>query len=889
MEKDISGQYSPFRVDKKNKAEYVVARLDDLINWGRKTSLWPLTFGLACCAVEMMHIAAPRYDMDRYGVVFRASPRQADVILVAGTLTNKMAPAFRKVYDQMLEPRWVISMGSCANGGGYYHYSYSVVRGCDRIVPVDIYVPGCPPTAEALMYGILQLQKKIKRMKNDRDVAYKSVSRIYVQYIRIYRKIEECYDQILHPQKRILLQKLLESCIGRILELKHDLVGLDFLEYSYHDETLSEKGISPQEIELTIPNFVLQERKTDQDTWNGIIESTKSKMIDSDAEDEEEETMSLDEAILLIQRHERARQGRLRTQLMKEIRRQEQSDRNRSKIKSTIDSYLAAVRIQSVWKGVIARKKSKGTPEQGVSIYWRRVVQVDFAKKYQKALVEVKEELKEKDGEEIAEYMKEEIREWFQTERDEQGKFPDYPSDDEGGSAAVFHPEYFSEDVMGGIAGQLEENSSSTSSKKKESVKGNKEDGDKKGSGIGGEKEAEDEECGYRLKNSEFFLKSLKAAEDTYNDVWKNKDESYNKVQSFDLEMIREEKRLEVEEEIRKKVDDLMREELEQLKIAVERDKGKKDKDLTPDRTTESLVEELVQNGIIRTYPRVMLDEITGDISYTAMEMKKRGMDPRPGPGDIRRTIAEYCILPMASQHLRENTPHIKSVLLVGPEGVGKTLILNAICNELGAILFDLTATNIVGKYPGKSGLNMLLHLVFKVSRLVQPSAKKGFAAIGASRQPWECEQKGLMQTYQKLLILPKPDYSYRYCVWKTLITKAGGIISTTHHNDFDLSSLTKISDGYTSGHIQYAVNQILTERRLIQQNQRALRPSEFIVPLSKCEPVYREEEAALTAWFVKTPIGKKRYKLLEGDDEEGTGGGASGAGKKEKKKKKKK
>ena len=158
--------YSPFQVDlKENKMEYAMARIDDLVNWGRKTSLWPLTFGLACCAVEMMHIAAPRYDMDRYGVVFRASPRQADVIIVAGTLTNKMAPAFRKVYDQMLEPRWVISMGSCANGGGYYHYSYAVVRGCDRIVPVDIYVPGCPPTAEALMYGVLQLQKKIKRMK----------------------------------------------------------------------------------------------------------------------------------------------------------------------------------------------------------------------------------------------------------------------------------------------------------------------------------------------------------------------------------------------------------------------------------------------------------------------------------------------------------------------------------------------------------------------------------------------------------------------------------------------------------------------------------------------------------------------------------------------------
>ncbi|XP_054038205.1 NADH dehydrogenase [ubiquinone] iron-sulfur protein 7, mitochondrial [Rissa tridactyla] len=148
-----------------SKGEYVVTKLDDLINWARRSSLWPMTFGLACCAVEMMHMAAPRYDMDRFGVVFRASPRQADVMIVAGTLTNKMAPALRKVYDQMPEPRYVVSMGSCANGGGYYHYSYSVVRGCDRIVPVDIYVPGCPPTAEALLYGILQLQKKIKREK----------------------------------------------------------------------------------------------------------------------------------------------------------------------------------------------------------------------------------------------------------------------------------------------------------------------------------------------------------------------------------------------------------------------------------------------------------------------------------------------------------------------------------------------------------------------------------------------------------------------------------------------------------------------------------------------------------------------------------------------------
>jgi NADH-quinone oxidoreductase subunit B len=125
--------------------------------------MWPMAFGLACCAVEMMHAATSRYDLDRFGMVFRASPRQSDVMIVSGTLVNKMASALRKVYDQMPEPRWVISMGSCANGGGYFHDCYSVVRGCDRIIPGDVYVPGCPPTPEDRLYGILQLQNKTRR------------------------------------------------------------------------------------------------------------------------------------------------------------------------------------------------------------------------------------------------------------------------------------------------------------------------------------------------------------------------------------------------------------------------------------------------------------------------------------------------------------------------------------------------------------------------------------------------------------------------------------------------------------------------------------------------------------------------------------------------------
>lgn len=149
------------------KVDYIITPVNAVVSWARQGSFWPLTFGLACCAVEMMHSTVSRYDFDRFGVIFRATPRQSDLIIVAGTVTNKMAPALRRLYEQVLDPKWVLSMGSCANGGGYYHYSYSVVRGCNRLIPVDIYVPGCPPTAEALMFGVLQLQKSLYKQINE--------------------------------------------------------------------------------------------------------------------------------------------------------------------------------------------------------------------------------------------------------------------------------------------------------------------------------------------------------------------------------------------------------------------------------------------------------------------------------------------------------------------------------------------------------------------------------------------------------------------------------------------------------------------------------------------------------------------------------------------------
>lgn len=297
-----------------------------------------------------------------------------------------------------------------------------------------------------------------------------------------------------------------------------------------------------------------------------------------------------------------------------------------------------------------------------------------------------------------------------------------------------------------------------------------------------------------------------------------------NNKQTHYADMVYADKFSEVENEIRKVVDEMMRQELEILQAALDRDraqrgkkskksskktrrsgkksKKKKEKDLTPDRTTESLFEELIMNGIIKKHKHVPLRSYLGDRAYA----QRSGISPTPG--DIRQVIMEYCIIPLGSTVIHNFAPCVKSLLLTGPKGSGKKTLVHAICTEVGGVLFDLSPANIVGKYPGKSGLIMLVHLVSKVSRLLQPSviymddAEKPFMKkvpkgdrtdpkrlkkdlpkiiknispedriifIGTSIAPWEADQKLFQQTYNRFIYIPRPDYGILSYAWKELL-----------------------------------------------------------------------------------------------------------------------
>ncbi|KAL7884540.1 hypothetical protein AOLI_G00073100 [Acnodon oligacanthus] len=776
------------------------------------------------------------------------------------------------------------------------------------------------------------------RPERDRVVFFQRLATLYVRYVQIFRQLEEAYDQIVQPQKRRLIREVLDGAMGRVLELKNEMVEKEFSEYHYMDDVIQDLKLTPEDLEIPIPRYFISERsKVLRDRSKMLSNMLDLMGVVEKPKPDGARTLSVEEAIRIIQVTERARQGRLRAKFMREIQRDQERQRkseDRDLGASTMDQ--AAVCIQKVWKGFLQRKRTKQEREEEMIFLGmamdqnlpqfcpaasiaeatdtcRRTKQEEHEEDYQKSLISITNSLRELEGPSMTETMKDQIRQWFIECHDATGSFPDYPEEEDGGSSAIF-ADKTPEQLMEELAAKEEEEAN-----KKPKGKEEAKDKVKKEKAKGGE---EEEEPGLKMLPSA-FLSELQKAQKTFTDVWQNRDESKNFNQRHEAELIKEEKRKEIEAEIRLQVDELMRQELANWKLAVGRDKGgkakaaakkkkasksgkkkKKDKDLTADRTTESLCQELVEQGLLKPAENVKLQDYIGDYSYLGTTLRQTDIEPMPSLSDVRQVIALYAVLPLGSQVVHEKAPLVKAVLLVGPSGVGKKMLVHAICHETGANLFDISPLNLVGKYPGKSGLQMMLHLVFKVARLMQPSvvwigdAEKMFykkvpkeekeldpkrlkkdlpkilksikgedrvLIVGTTNNPLSADLKSLCKLYTKVILIPRPDYASRYIMWKQLIQRNGGVVTSA----LDLSSLAKISDGYTQGQMVRVVRGILTERRIQQLDKRPLVSAEFVAHLARTDPVFQDEEEALKAWYAKTPLGRKRVKAASGKDEE--------------------
>ncbi|XP_071632960.1 dynein regulatory complex protein 11 isoform X2 [Temnothorax longispinosus] len=763
--------------------------------------------------------------------------------------------------------------------------------------------------------------------QKDRKKAHDVVAALYVRYILTCNKLEECYDQVIQPQKRLLMKKLLNATLGRVLELKHELVNnIDLSEHSYYDDVLIECGVTPQEAEIRIPSYYRRDRIAEIEERRKFVEDTL-RNLGALHEIVVPRQITESQAVRLIQAHERARQGRLRFQFMKEVREMKERSTTKPEMeeKDEESEKLAALKIQKVWKGYITRcyiRKRRLEemlligmlqPSQVITKSARQAErlkqqryekQVDFQRQYEDLILEAAERIRKEKSAIMEENIRSEIRTWIDTYFQQTGKIPDLPSTESGGSRMIFSRQGTESTVSKSTAVSSKESKKSKRSKSKKDSE---------------TEQSEDEtDLGFKPVPSN-FLPELIHANQEYQNVWKDKDESANSMQLPYRDMIEAEKTKEIEDQIRVVVDQAMRGDIEALQLALDRDKGfkgkrakkpqkrvrrsgkknkkKKEKDLTPDRTTESLFEELLTQGIIKLHRQVSLDEFKGEKSFANHDLCMKEKDPLPTLGDIRHVVAEYCILPVGNQVLRELTPLVRSVLIAGPHGSGKKLLVNAICTELGATLFDITPANIAGKYPGKSGLIMLVHLISKVSRLLQPSvifmddAEKPFVKkvaktdktdpkrlrkdlpklvknitgedrvlfIGTSTKPWDGDPKLLYQTYDKVIYIPRPDYGTVSFIWKDLLYKYSGI-----SRQFDTSAMAKACDGFTIGTILAAINEIMTTKRMVQLRTHPLTHVELVNALSFKDPVYREEEDAFLAWFSKTPTCRRKQRALE-------------------------
>ncbi|KAM6079998.1 LOW QUALITY PROTEIN: dynein regulatory complex protein 11 [Theristicus caerulescens] len=772
--------------------------------------------------------------------------------------------------------------------------------------------------------------------EKDRMKVFKMLAASYIKYMQIFRNLETAHDKLIHQQKRTVIHQVLDGVIGRILEMKKEMVELENSEFHYIDNILEDLKLLPEDIEVPIPRYFIKEKLEVLQQREKILDQI---LLNAGLQTEKHvKAMTFEEAIKTIQVAERARQGRRRAAFMKQIYLEEKRERQ-TKLQVQMGPNLddAATCIQKVWRGYIQRKKTEKMREEemiflgmslpphlkAMSISQMHAGQInalqgEIQERHEEVFI--KDKLRETEGLNIKETLQDQIGQCFIECRHIIGKFPDYPTEEAGGSMAILSQKT-PEQVAAELAAKKGDGFAEKSPKgEKRNKKGREKMKGKKPQKTG----KEEKRRGWKMAPSNFLSIMEEGTVNTKVTVWQNRDEGWDFLQDHDPSGSKKET-VEVEEEIRVQVDELMQRKLENLKLAVDGEKSNKQKkegkktkttvrkkipemeeDLTPDRTIDSLYRELVEERLLIKAKTVNLSDYVGEYSYLGTTLRQVDIEPMPSLADVRQLIALYGILPLGSQTVHEKAPLVKALLLAGPAGVGKKMLVHAICTETGANLFNLSASNIVGKYPGKNGLQMMLHMVFKVAKQLQPSvvwigdtekifskavpkaeeemnakrlekilpkflkalkAQDRVLLVGTTNRPFDANLKPFCKVYQKILI-PRPDYASRFVLWKHIILQNGGAIT----NLLNISCLAKVSDGFTQGHIVQAVQAVLSELRLLQMTRKPLRTAEFMTSLARQDPVYKEEEETFKVWYAKTPLGKARIRALAGNKKSGKG-----------------
>mmetsp|Transcript_11624 Transcript_11624/g.18521 ORF Transcript_11624/g.18521 Transcript_11624/m.18521 type:complete len:849 (-) Transcript_11624:78-2624(-) len=764
---------------------------------------------------------------------------------------------------------------------------------------------------------------------------------LYIKYLQIYRKLEDCHDQMVHPQKRGSIKKVLRSTIIRILELKQQLIHFNPRtknRFVALDEVLTDLKLNPETVEWKVPRYFLDSKECREeiedkqhkiDHWLGVFSMPVDPDDLIDKKDPFEVGLTTDQAVAIIQKNERGRMGIVKAEnRCAWFKNSRKDERNKKADKDSGDNLLesqvmAATRIAAHWKRKVDRrrfvrmreeefeflgmapKKKEGTgkTEGGVIDEMqkhrerRKKMQEDADDVFEKALKEQLEWLQKKKGSDIKAELLEERRQWIldYCQVPEEGlKFPN--EFDEFYERFNKEPE---EDE--GEKGKDGKAKGKDAKAKDDKPKGK---GGKKGKGAD---EAEDDthEAGMTSAVVQQFVEQIKQ----YTEMWENRDESNNFDQRHDVDLARKSVFPIVEAELRALVDDQMREELANLKILFEETKKKKTK---PKKTKpkkpkaekkwcpavgmitnrEDCVPDLVEQGILKKVKPCRLQDFMGEYHY--LGAMQRSVDPHcppPSTQMIRSMIIEHCVLPLAQTDIRQKAPeHLtaRSLLLYGPKGSGKSMLARAIAAECGATFFDISPAVIEGKSTqGKTGSALLVYKVFVCAQDMAPSViyidqveqvfqatkkKKGGDAnapvrikkdlqaainqvkrgpeateqdrilfIGCSSKPYGdmVDTEGLRQSFDEKIWVSFPEYGSRVVLWQRFMEHHGVFVDPAKLN---ISTLARVSEGYSAGSIKQTVDRVLTARRVQQLKNRPLKVQEFIGPLSRTAYCWPED-----------------------------------------------